>query len=340
MSFSELPLLRLALCLVFITSLPAAPQQHLIKLATLAPENSNWVKAVRAIDAEVRQQTGGAVGFKIYPGGVQGDEDVMLRKIRVGQLQAAGIGGQGVSQIFPDILALEMPFLFNSYDEIDYVLAQMDQFYKQGYENNGFVLLGWADLGFVYILSQKPVRGAKDVEAAKVWRLEGEPITDVLFRKAGVSSVPLAIPDVLLGLQTNLVEVVYASPTAAIVLQWFTRVKYLTHLPINYTLGVVLIDAKVFGQLSPEHQQVLLQVAWKHMGQMNLQNRQDNEQALQVMLDHGVELVEPPPAEIQTFKQLVEESKPELVGKAFSQESFDLVQKHLAEYRQQHSSGR
>ena len=334
------PILSVLFILVGILwpAIPAPAQKHTIKLATLAPEGSNWVKAMRAIEDEVVQKTNGEVRFKIYAGGVQGDEDVMLRKIRTGQLHAGGFGAQGLSRIFADVLALEMPFLFKNYEEIDYVLEQMDAFYQEGYEKNGFVLLGWVDIGFIHILSQQPIHGAEDIKGLKVWRLEGEPITEVLFRKAGVASVPLIIPDVLMGLQTNLVEVVYASPTAAIVLQWFTRVNYLTELPINYTLGALLIDKQIFYRLSPEQQDILLQAARTHMHQQTLQNRKENQEAVKVMQDQGLELVTPPTSEIQSFKDLVQESIPELVGTAFSQESFALIQKHLADFRTQSTS--
>ncbi len=326
--------------LILFFFLPGATmgQKHLIKLATLAPEGSSWITLLRTIDTEVRQKTGGNVGFKIYPGGVQGDEDVMLRKIRVGQLHAGGFGGQGASDIFRDLLALEMPFLFDNYEEIDYVLEQMDAYYQKGYEENGFILLGWTDIGFVHILSKSPVYSRDAIKGLKVWRLEGEPITEVLFRKAEVTSVPLIIPDVLLGLQTNLVEVVYAPPSAAIVMQWFTRVKYITQLPINYTLGVLLVAKRKFDRLSSEQQTILREVSRRRVRQQVLQSRQDNREAFQIMQDQGVELVIPPQEEIQSFRELVRESIPELVGKAFSQEAFDLVHLHLDAFRQRQTA--
>lgn len=323
-------LLVLGIC----TSALAAPPKHLIKLATLAPEGSNWITALRDIDRDLRAETGGEVGFKIYPGGVQGDEIVVLRKIRVGQLHGGSFGALGTSQIFPDIRALEMPFLFNSYDEIDYVLSKMDKFYKRGYEDNGYILLGWADIGFVHILSKRPVASIEQIRGLKVWRLEDEPITDIIFRNAGVTSVPLIIPDVLLGLQTNLINVTYASPSAAIVLQWFTRVKFLTELPINYTLGTLLISVKAFKRLPLEYQETLRQLAEKHMAQQISKSRKDNLEALQVMRNQGIEFITMPDEEVQNFKDLVERSIPELVDRALSRESYEQVKGHLRQLRQ------
>ena len=124
-----------AVVTALIANSVAAQPNHLLKIATLAPEGSSWAKVLRTIDADVRQETDGNVGFKIYPGGVQGDEKVVLRKMRIGQLHGGNFGGQGVSQTLPDVLALQMPFLFDSYAEVDYVLEKMDAFYRRDTKN-------------------------------------------------------------------------------------------------------------------------------------------------------------------------------------------------------------
>ena len=325
---------KILLAVLLSASTVTAKPQHLLKIATLAPEGSSWVKAVRAIDEDVRRKTSGRVGLKIYPGGVQGNEKVVLRKIRIGQLHGGGFGGQGISQIFPDILALEMPFLFNDYAEIEHVLAGMDEFYRAGYEAKGYVFLGWADIGFVHILSQQPVRTVEDIRSLKVWQLADEPITEVLFRLAGVQSIPLTIPDVLLGLQTNLVDVVYASPAAAIVFQWFTRVKYVTRLPINYTLGALLVDKRAFAKISTEDQELILGIAHGHMAALSIQSRRENDEAMTVLEANGLQIVEASPADVATFKNLVVAAEAELTGKAFSTQAHSLIQQHLREFRQ------
>ena len=325
--------LTMALVLVISASFETFPTQR-IKVATLVPEGSNLVDALRAIDADLRHATEDAIGLRIYPGGVQGEEEVMIRKMRIGQLHGAGLGGTGVSKLFPDVLALETPFLFSDYDEVDYVLEQMHDYYTAGYERNGYVLLGWIDVGFIHLFSKQPIAGAGDIRNVNVWRLQDEPITGVLFKKAGVTSVPLSIPDVLLGLQTNLVEVVYASPAAAILLQWFTKVTHFTDLPINYALGVFLVDKRTFDLLSPEQRELLRSISWKHMRAQMTRNRLQNQEGLQVLEDQGLTRVVPPEAEIRGFQALVDESMPELIDHAFSKASADLVQQHLARFRQ------
>ena len=322
-----------AAVLPLLFALPGSAQTLLLKVATLAPEGSNWIAALRAIDREVREETGGAVGLKIYPGGVQGGEGTMIRKMRIGQLHGGGFAGTGLSQLFADVLALETPFTFDNYDEVDYVLEQMEDYYRRGFAQRGYAFMGWTDIGFVYLLSKKPIRGREEMKGMKVWRMEEDPITGVIFERAEVNSVPLSISDVLLGLQTNLVEVVYTSPAAAIALQWFTRVKYITDLPIAYALGAFLLDQRAIDRLTDEQQRVLRDSARRHMKRQMAVSRSDNREALKVMVDQGLELVSPPVEKIENFHLLVRQALPDLIGTAFSRESFDLVRSYLSEFR-------
>ena len=322
-----------AVLLPLIAALPGSAQVQLLKVATLAPDGSSWIATLRAIDSQVREETGGAVGLKIFPGGVQGGEGAMIRKMRIGQLHGGGFAGIGLSQLFADVLALETPFTFDSYDEVDYVLEQMVDYYRRGFAEAGYAFMGWTDIGFVYLLSKRPIRGIEEMKGMKVWRMQEDPITGVIFERARISSVPFSIPDVLPGLQTNLVEVVYTSPAAAIVLQWFTRVKYITDLPLAYAVGAFLLDQRALDRLTDEQQLALRDAAQRHLKRQMAVSRSDNREALQVMADQGLELVSPPEEEIENFQILVRQALPDLLGTAFSSESFDLMQSHLSGFR-------
>lgn len=323
----------ISVLLHLLLALPVSAQTRLLKVATLAPDGSSWIAALRDIDTEVREETGGAVGLKIYPGGVQGGEGAMIRKMRVGQLHGGGFAGTGLSQMFADVLALETPFTFHNYDEVDYVLEQMEDYYRRGFAERGYAFMGWTDIGFVYLFSKRPIHGREEMKGMKVWRMQEDPVTGLIFERVGVNSVPLSIPDVLLGLQTNLVEVVYTSPAAAIVLQWFTRVKYITDLPIAYALGAFLLDQRAMDSLTDDQQRALHDAARRHLKRQMEASRTDNRKALQVMADQGLELVSPPEDEIENFQILVRQALPDLLDTAFSTASFDLVQSKLTEFR-------
>ena len=318
---------------IYTFSLPGEVTGQTIKIAPLAPDRISWFTTLREIDAELREATQDKVKLKIYPGGVQGDEDVILRKMRIGQLHGGSFAAQGFSSIVPDILGIQMPFLFNNYDEIDFVLEQMNGYFIQKYEEKGFILLGWSDIGFVHILSKNPVRTIDDIRRSNVWRMENEPITETLFGLAKVNSIPLSIPDVLMGLETNLIDVAYASPAAAIVLQWFTRVNFFNELPINYTLGAFLLDKRVYSRLSDPHQQSIKSIAIRHMRKLSLQTRKENSESIEVLKSQGLQSLRPSMEDINTFKKWVNETEKQLVGSVISKQANESIKRHLEKFR-------
>jgi len=217
------------LCIValmlYIPSIVGSQEVTVIKIATLAPDGSSWMKTLNAINAEVMEKTKGKVVFRIYPGGVLGDEKDMMRKMQIGQIQGAGLSSGGLATIFKEIDVMHIPFFFQNYEEVDYLLKKMGPYFKKGLEDDGYILLGWSEAGFVYLLSTVYVSSVNDLKKAKVWIWQESPMAKAIFHEAGVAAIPLSLPDVLVGLQTGLVDVVYSPPTVAIALQWFTKVK-------------------------------------------------------------------------------------------------------------------
>lgn len=197
----------------------ALAQQYTIKFATVAPEGSTWMNVMREYDAAVRKESGGRVGFKIYGTSVQGDEKAVLRKIRVGQLQAGGFTGMAMGEIAPKVRILDSPFLFRTYQEVDLVYEQYDREFRKAFEEGGYVLLGWAEVGFVYVFTNTPIHKPQDLNSLRMWSWEGDPIAETLFRELDMNPIPLAITDVMTSLQTGLIDAFYTSPYAAVVLQ-------------------------------------------------------------------------------------------------------------------------
>jgi TRAP-type C4-dicarboxylate transport system substrate-binding protein len=310
-----------------------AGEQHTIKLATLAPEGSPWMDTFHKINEEIKRRTDGKVKLKAYPGGVLGEDTNMLRKIRIGQIHAGGFTGIGLGSINRDIFVMEIPFLFQTYGEVDYVLGKMDDKFRKGFEKEGYVLLGWSEIGFVYLLSNVPLTSVEDIKGAKVWLLEGDPIASPVLRKAGIAPIPLGIPDVLMALQTNLIDVVYNSPLGAIQLQWFTKVKYMTDLPLIYSLGGVLVSKRVFGKIPSNLQEIVKKVFQYHSSLLNVRTRKDNDEAIRVMVKEGIKLVTPTDEETKIFKQISREAIDELGNKVFSNDVLSEVRSHIDQYR-------
>lgn len=311
------PILLAALLLALAP--PAAAQTGAtIKLATLAPEGSSWMKIFRAAAEEVRAKSGGAVQFKIYPGGVMGDERDMIRKMHIGQIQAAVLTSAGLSTIYPEIDVMQIPFLFDSYAEVDHAAARMEPLFRRGLAQGGYELVGWSEAGFVYMLATVPVEGLESLRRAKVWIWNDSPMSIAIFKEAGVTGVPLTLPDVLVGLQTGLVEVVYAPPTAAVALQWFTRVKHLVDVPLLYLVGGVVVKKSELDRLAPEHRALLEEVFGRRFAELKEVIRRENAEALAAMEKQGVRRLRPAPPEVAEFKRISERAIARADGRKFS----------------------
>jgi TRAP-type C4-dicarboxylate transport system substrate-binding protein len=321
------------LLLLIATAGNAASKTTVIKLATLAPEGSAWTEIFNDLNTELKEKTNNGVRLKIYPGGVLGDEKDMIRKMYVGQIHGAVLTSAGLSTIFSEMDVFQIPFLFKTYDEVDYVLDKMDRFFKKGFKNKGYILPAWTEGGFIRLMSTKPMASLDDLRKAKVWTWEDAPMAKAIFDEAGVSAIPLSLPDVQVGLQTGLVEVVYAPPSGAISLQWFTKTKYMTDVPLMYLIGGIVIKNNIFKKLSPAHRQVLLELCSKYMDQLKLVVRKENQEAIKVMSKHGVKLIRPSKEQIKEFKEVSARAMNRQIGKSFSKKIKDEVIGYVEEYR-------
>ncbi len=290
--------------LLFYPLAYGAEKSVTIKLATLAPEGSSWMKTFNTLNTEVMKKTENGVQFRIYAGGILGDEMDLLRKMKIGQIQGAALTSGGLSALFREINVFQIPFLFQKYEEVDAVLTRMDSFFKKGFEDNGYVLLGWSEGGFIYLMSTIPISSVADLQKAKVWIWEESPMPQAIFDEAKVSAIPLSVPDVLVGLQTGLVNVVYAPPTGAISLQWFTKVKYLTDVPLVYLAAGIVVRKDTFQQISPSYQSSIIEMSQRHLKQLKAVIRNENREAIQVMTKHGTKIVTPSKDQIDEFKRL------------------------------------
>jgi len=329
----------LFIVILYFLATGALAQEIKIKFATLAPEGSTWMKVMKEFDRAVRQQSNGRLGFKIYAGGILGDEKDVLRKIRLGQLHAAGFTGVGMGEILPEVRILDCPFLFRSYDEIDYINTKFYQRFARGFEKKGYVLLSWAEVGFVYVFSKSPIRSIEDMRKIKMWIWEGDPVAEATFKAFNLHPFPLSVIDVMPALQANMIDGVYTSPLAAIALQWFTKVKYMMELPLANSAGAVLISKRKYDQLSPDLQKILSENARHYMAKLITLSRKDNAKAIETLKKSGINIV--PISNKKTMLQYEEIGKKArrlLVGKLFSQQLLTEVETALAEYRAKHSN--
>jgi len=304
-----------------------------VKIATLAPEGSPWLQTFNQVNAELQKKTNNQIQLKIYPGGVMGDEKDMLRKMYIEQIHGAVLTSSTLAMIFPDIRVFQVPFLFQTSDEVDYVLKKMDRFFRKGINEKGFRIMGWSEGGFVHMMSTTPVDTLDKLKKVKVWIWEDAPMAQAIFDEAGVSAIPLSVPDVLVGLQTGLVDVVYAPPSGAIALQWFTKTKFMNDVPLIYLMGGIVIKNSFMKKLSPAQQDLLEESFSRHMDGLQAMVRRQNEDAMKVMVDYGVKILTVPDDEVRQFKDLSAKALQKMSADSFSPQTLSDLKEHLAVYR-------
>ncbi|MCA9728380.1 MAG: TRAP transporter substrate-binding protein DctP [Candidatus Eisenbacteria bacterium] len=323
----------LLLCLTFAAPGFAAKAKYEIKIATLAPEGSTWMNVMHELDDEIRAETAGDVGLRFYAGGIQGDEPVVLRKIRTGQLHGGGLTGVGLGEIASGVRVMELPFLFENEAEVAAAHERMDPIFDQMLKEAGFTILGWADVGFVYLYSQTPIRSQEDLKEQKVWLWEGDPLAEAFLKAANVSPVPLPITDVMTSLQTGLISSVYVSPLACIALQWFTRVKYTTDLPITHAMGAVVISNAAWDKVPEQHRPKVRALCDQYFDKLRSATRDESARSAEVIAESNVQTVTADPAEVARFRALGQSVAEELKGSLYSADLLAQIQSAVAEAR-------
>jgi TRAP-type C4-dicarboxylate transport system substrate-binding protein len=324
---------RLATLLLLLL-LPLQGFAVTFKIATLAPDGTPWMKAMREGAAEVEKNSDGRVKIRFYPGGVMGNDKSMLRKIRAGQLHGCTLTGGGLTSFYPDSQLYSLPFLFHSAEEVDYVRERMDPVFLQGMEKNGFISFGLSEGGFAYFMSQNPISSVDDLKQQKVWAPEGDEIAQRTFAALEVSPISLPMTDVLTGLQTGLIDTVATSPVGAIALQWHTRIKYLADTPLLYLYATLVVKKSAFNRLSKTDQEVMRTAMAKAFRKINEQNRKDNTGARKALQEQGITFIKPTAEDLTNWRGIMRKNTDEMAEQGlFSRELLEQIRGHLENFR-------
>jgi TRAP-type C4-dicarboxylate transport system substrate-binding protein len=304
------------------------------KVATLSPDGTAWMKALRAGAERIAERTEGRVRFRFYPGGVMGNDRAVLRKIKIGQLQGGALTAGALAEVYPDAQIYSLPLVFRSYAEVDYVRERMDPLILEGLARTGLVAFGLGEGGFAYVLSSRPVRAIEDLRGLKIWIPEGDRVSRALLDAVDVSPIPLPLTDVLTGLQTGLVDTVASSPVGAIALQWHTRVKFLTRAPLAYVYGTLVLERDAFEYLSEEDRETVRCVMQDVMARMGAADREDNRQAAEALRRQGITFVEPSAEEYLHWQAIAARATAALgEQEVYSESMLATLRRHLEAFR-------
>ena len=310
MHINHLPGLLLILLII------ATPAQALtLKIATLAPAGTTWMQEMQRGADAIESKTDGRVKFKFYPGGVMGNDNSVLRKIRINQLQGGAFSSSGLGNIDTGIQALSLPMLFRDFSEVDQVRAQIDEVIKRHVADSGYIVLGISEGGFARIMSSKPISTMEDIRATKVWIPEGDPLVEETFKAMGISAIPLPIADVFTGLQTGLIETIAATPTGALAFQWHSKLEHMVDLPVLYVIGVLAVSERAFSRIKAADQAIVIDEMRATFARLDGLNRQDNLAATEALKAQGIHAASPSAGEIRRWQDYSDNSIDNMISR-------------------------
>tara|TARA_Y100000748_G_scaffold71104_1_gene58278 strand:- start:678 stop:1715 length:1038 start_codon:yes stop_codon:yes gene_type:complete len=320
--------------ILFLISSEYTFAQIQIKIATLAPQNSEWAEKFQKGSIEIQERTENRVKLKFYWGGAQGNAKKILQKIKIRQLHGGTFSPTDFQEIYPDLNIYGLPFLFKDFDEVDYVRDRVDNQLEQGFKNLGFNTYGFAGGGFAYILSNEPIREYEDLKNKKIWLPQGDLISYEAMRSLNLLPVPLPMTDVLTGLQTGLIDIVAIPPVVALALQWHTKINYITRVPVLYAMGFLAIDSKIINRINTDDEKVLNEVINRIYSEVDSNSQQDSENAYEALSKIGIQEIQFDGDEYQKLTDLLEEPTKKMANDGFySLELFNEIKMYIDDFR-------
>lgn len=304
-----------------------------IKLATLVPEGSVWHKAMLDMGDEWSRETQGRVTLRIFPNGVAGDEPDLVRKMRIGQIQASALTVKGLAEIDDSFTAFTVPMMFDSYDEMFTVLDKMEPMLKKRLEAKGYFLLEWGHAGWVYFFSKQPVKSLADLKKLKLWVWAGDEKMNQLWKANGFHAVPLSATDIVTGLQTGMVEVLPSVPLGALALQWFRTTPYMLDIGIGPLIGGLVVTTKTWNKISEADRIKVMAACKKTEARLKSVIPEQDKTAVAEMQKRGLHVITLPPERAADFRAETESFAAKMRGTIVPPDMLDMALRERNAYR-------
>jgi TRAP-type C4-dicarboxylate transport system substrate-binding protein len=303
-----------------------AEDSYTLRIASLAPAGSSWMKVLNAWNKTLQERTDGRLKMRFYPGGSQGDERDFVRKMRVGQLDGGVVTMTGMSMVVRSIIVLVLPGFLDTYEKLDRVRAKMAPEFEALFEKEGFKLVGWGDAGKNRLFAAKPFRAPSDLKSLRPWVWKDELVFVELYDVIGANAVRLGVPEVYPGLQTRMIDMVSSSALTAVALQWYTRVKYMTGWNSAIIAGGTMMRKEKYDELPDDLREVFQSTADRAHEILNRTIRKDDEKAYQVVLKKGIQVVDAGDA-MPEWNAAYKKVRDNFTGRLFPKSLLDAVAK-------------
>jgi len=316
---------------IALNTFAADPQ---LRIGTLAPKNSLYHRQLMALGEAWRTAQGGHGKYLVYPDGSQGGETDMVRRMRIGQLQGGLLSVVGLREIEPSIAALQnMPMMFKSWDEVDYVREKMRPAMEKKFLEKGFVVLAWGDAGWVRFFSKEPAFAPNDFKKMKFFAWGAEADQQEIMKSLGYTPVPLETADILPAIQTGMINAVPSTPYFALATQIYTTANNMLDMNWAPVVGALIITKKAWDELSPDGQAAVREAGAKVGVQLRAKARQEVDEAVDAMKKRGLTVNKPNAEQMKAWDVLAEGLYPRIRGKLVPAEQFDEVVRHLKDFR-------
>ena len=326
--------LSIKIFLIILLVQPIFAKKIIIKMATLAPEGTEWHGLLVEMGQEWRKATNGDVRLRIYPGGVVGDERDMIRKIRIGQIHGAAVTTEGMTEVNHYFTSFNYPTLYQSYEDVDYVRSELSNELYSGTEENGFKLLTMVDVGWVYWFSTDPIYTPSDLKETKIWTWAGDYKSVQLYEKNGFQPIPLTSMDILSGLQTGLINSMGLNPMFALSQQIFGIADNMLDMKWGNLTAAIIVDMKIWNRIKPDHQKSMLSIAESLGDSFQNKNRFSSDKAVDTMKDYGLTVNTPSEKQLQEWFDLISRMDKSFRGSFISEDAYDRlmdIKKNMSE---------
>lgn len=320
--------------LIVISSLTLFSAKYDFLLATDAPAGSLWVRALEEINVKLQKRTKGEVELKVFAGGTMRDQSSVIKKIKMKQLSGAALGSGGAQLIYKDFGILGFPTLFRSYEEYDYLVEKMGGHFEKEFEKNDFVILGWTEVGFIYVFSKKAVDTVDGLKNAKPFLMEGDIVSTALYKEANIRPVVTKMSDIMTDLNTGRIETVFSSTYGLLATQWFTKVRYMADFPITFMLGAIVVDKDLFYSMPKDYQDYMKGLFKEYMSKLTKQVRNDNETARESLIKKaGIKVLPVEGTQEEIFYNVCEKAADLLTTTDYSRDLYIKIKTLLEDFR-------
>ncbi|MFA6011578.1 MAG: TRAP transporter substrate-binding protein DctP [Desulfobacteraceae bacterium] len=317
----------------------------ILKMATVAPKGHAMTRRMEDLNVDVRKATNNEVMFKIYWGGVQGDDNNIFRKIRGGQLHGGFFSGYSLGHIVPEVRVTEMPYLFANDDEVKYVRDKMQATMFEYFDKKGYVVLGsFIDIGFTYLFSKEPATSLSTMKNFRCWVPGEDTLAQSFFKAMDIQPVPLSVNDVMTSVSTNLIDSAPMTPFGAIAFRWYTKLKFVSDYPLVNIVGANIVSKKIWETITPQSREKILKIANKYCDKQKEDLRTANNESMKLLQKEGVKIVhvdpKKDPEKIKFLLDAGDKARESQVGVLYSRELMNKTLALVEEYRKKKPGGK